>query len=272
MPGTGGSSHLGIDILGGMGKKDDRTLAIRQKANEARMREKKAEARRRALIQGGIILGVLVVVAAIVIAVVLGNRAAREVAIPENTATISVGETSDIPFQIAGTAVRVGSEEAPVTISLYEDFSCPHCKDYEAAVGQTLQELIAEGDVAVEYHPINVVSEYGIRAGSAAACVAAHEPESWTTAHASLFAVHDASTDAWNNEQFATFLNGQGIGGDELTECVESGRYANWIKQNTLEARDAGIASTPTLLINGERQEALLSPEQLRAAVGEIVS
>lgn len=255
-----------------MGKDRDRTLAIRQKANEARQREKKAEARRRGLIQGGIVVGVLVVVAAIVIAVVVGNRAAKDVASPENAATISMGETSDVPFEIAGTAVRLGAADARVTISLFEDFSCPHCKSYEAAVGETLHELVAEGDAVVEYHPINVVSEYGIRAGSAAACVAVHEPSRWPTAHSSLFAVHDASTDAWNNEQFATFLNGQGIGGGELTECIESGRYGNWITQNTRDARDAGIASTPTLLINGERQEVLLSPEQLRAAVDEITS
>lgn len=250
-----------------MGTNRDAKLAIRQKANEARVREKKAEARRRALLQGGIIVGVLVVVGAIVFAVVSINRVAQNVTRPEASATVQVGENSAVDFEVAGTAIRVGSADAPVTIALYEDFSCPHCRDYEAAVDVTLQELIAGDRVAVEYHPINIVTGYGTRAGNASTCVAVHAPDRWLPVHSALFAVHEQSTDGWTNEQFATFLDGQGIGGGEITECIESGRYAKWIGQNTRDARDAGVASTPTLFINGERQDALPGPDGLRTAV-----
>ncbi|MCW4384203.1 DsbA family protein [Salinibacterium sp. SYSU T00001] len=251
-------------------KDDDRILAIRQKANEARQQQKRAEVRRKAFLQIGVIVAVLVVVGGIVFAVVAINRASQEVVTPEASATVTVGESTDVPLEVGEGAVRVGSADAPTTVAIYEDFSCPHCQDYEAIIGDTLVELVASGDAAVEYHPINIVTDYGVRAGSVATCVAVHEPESWLGVHSGLFTVHDSSTDAWSYEQFATFLDGQGIGGEELLECVESGRYANWIEQNTREALDSGVTGTPTVYINGEKAETLPTAEELQATVAEL--
>ncbi|WP_405374114.1 MULTISPECIES: DsbA family protein [unclassified Microbacterium] len=243
--------------------------AAQAQARELHEREARRHRRRRALIQTSIVGAAGLAVAGIVVSVVLGAQAAGEVAQPKGTPGATVASLGDAPLTIGDASVRLGAADAPVTLSLYEDFSCPHCKEYESAVGPVLDELVAAGDVAVEYHPIQFVTNYGIRAGSAATCVAEGDPERWPDVHASLFAIHDSATDGWGNDQLRDHLAGLGVSDPGVLECVADGRYEKWIDANTDVARDAGVEGTPTLMINGEIVDTL-GPEELRSTVDRL--
>ena len=39
-------------------------------------------------------------------------------------------------------------------LSIYEDFQCPHCRDFEKAFGPTITKLIDSGAVAVDYYMV----------------------------------------------------------------------------------------------------------------------
>jgi protein-disulfide isomerase len=254
-----------------MAKRDsENVIAVRQKANEIRREKERAERRRRAVIQVGIIVGALLVVAAIVAVVIFASRGASTVNVPKASASITVDGT-EVPLEVRDHRVRIGPEDASVVVSLYEDFSCPHCQEYEAVVGDTLEELVTLGDVAVEFHPIRFVTNYGNRAGSAATCVAVGAPEKWLEVRSGLFSMHDTSTDGWSNDQYRELLANQGITDEDVLDCVGEGRYVTWIDQNTAAATEAGITGSPTLLINGEKSE-LLGGAQLRATVDELLA
>lgn len=250
-------------------KENSNRLAARQKANELRREQERADRRRRVLIQLGVIVGAILVIAAIVAVVVFTSRDASTVNVPKASATITV-EGTPAPFVVGDHRVRIGAEDAAVVLSIYEDYSCPHCKDYAEEVDSTLTELIASGDVAVEFHPIRFVTDYGSRAGSAATCVAVGAPEQWLDVHTALYANYDATTNIWKNNQFRDFLAAQGVTDETVLECAAEGRYVNWIGQSTTAATDAGVTASPTLLINGEASE-LLSADALRTAVEEIL-
>jgi protein-disulfide isomerase len=244
--------------------KNSSVLAARQRANELRREEAKTLRRRRALVQTGVIGGTIVVLAAIAASIVFGARTAGEVAKPTSPSDTSIPELSGTSLTIGPDYVRLGAEDARITLSLYEDFSCPHCQDYEAAIGATLDDLVATGDVAVQYHPIRIVTSYGNRAGSAATCVAEGQPTRWSDVHASLFTLHDVTTDSWSNARLRDHLVEEGISDEATLECIAEGRYENWIDANTAAAREAGATSTPKLMINGEPSETLDAPALLR--------
>lgn len=253
-----------------MVKKDNAAiLAARQKANELRKKEARSERLRRLGIQLIVLVSVLAVVG--VIGVVIYNAAqdAQTVHTPEASTSVTVGGASGVPFVVAGESVRVGAEEAPIQLAIYEDFSCPHCQAYEAEVGDTLAQLVASGAAAVEFNPINIVSRYGQRAGSAATCVAVNDPQSWWQARADLFEVHDATSDAWSNGQLRDYLASKGVANQEALDCVANGRYANWITENTAAAREAGVSGTPTLFVNGQQTDPL-SSEGLLALLAQL--
>ncbi|GAB3618462.1 thioredoxin domain-containing protein [Okibacterium endophyticum] len=258
-------------------KNSDRVAEIRRKANEQRRIEETRRKRQRVLIQTSIIVAVVLVVGGITWAVIAMNQAATSVTQPQASTSVTVQGQTDVPFEVGtgdngGTSVRVGSEDAPVTIDLYEDFSCPHCQEYEAAVGDTLQQLIADGTAVVAYHPVQVVASYGIRAGSVATCVAVNDPENWLATHAALFEAHGEESESWRAGEFTSLLAELGVTDEETLDCVDSGTYENWIRQNTETAQaNEDFTGTPTLLLNGEKTDPL-GAEQLKQAVEELAA
>ena len=161
-----------------------------------------------------------------------------------------------VPFTVAGSAVRLGRADAPAKIDQWVDYSCPHCAEFEAANNDRLNRLIASGEAAVSYHNVRFVTDYGIEAGGAAACVAGEDPNRWVAFNAQLYANHSAATDGWAATEFAALAAQAGVG-NEAQDCIRNGRYVGWVRANTRAAAKAGIKGTPTLLVNGERSESL---------------
>jgi len=48
--------------------------------------------------------------------------------------------------------VRIGT--GPVTVDVYLDFMCPHCRDFEDKAEDTLAKLVSDGTATVVYHSI----------------------------------------------------------------------------------------------------------------------
>lgn len=249
-------------------KKDSqRIIEIREKANKERLEKQRREKRTTLFIQLGVALGIFIIVGAIVAVVVLGNSNKQLNAGPAAIGSISLLGTENVPLLVGDTAVTLGSDDAPVTIDLYEDYSCPHCADYEVAVGATMLALVAKGDAVVNYHPIRIVTDYGVAAGSASTCVAAKDSQNWPDFHTALYANHSQGSDGWRASDFANFAKVKGITDEAALDCIKKGVYEDWIMSNTSASRDAGVSGTPTLFINGKMQPELLDASGLVAAV-----
>jgi protein-disulfide isomerase len=248
-----------------MAKRQDPGAEDRRRQARAAQQAALARAkRRRTLIQLAIVGGVaLVVVAIIATAVVLGNRGtttAAAAAAPVATATTTVDGTP-VPFAIGGggataNGVRVGADSAKVHMDLWVDYSCPHCQEFEATNNDTLTSLVAAGKLAVTYHNIQIVTDYGTEAGSASACMAVHDPESWPTFNAALYANHTAETDSWTSSDLARFAGANG-GGDATQRCISDGTYRSWITANTAASTKADVTGTPTMFIDGKKTDTL---------------
>lgn len=224
---------------------------------------------KRGLIQALIIIGAVIVVGGIIALVIaLANQGSGEAATPEVDTTVAIGGNPAVPLMVDETALQVGDPDAPVVIDLFLDYSCPHCQEYEAIVGDTLLELAGSGEAVVRNHFIQIVTTYGARAGSTSMCVAAGQPEEWASVHAALFANHSAETDGWRTGEFRSFVSDLGVTDQSVLDCVQAGTYMDWIRANTTTALADGVQGTPTLRIDGEVTE-LLTADGLRAAVAE---
>jgi protein-disulfide isomerase len=262
-----------------MAKRPDREAEDRRR--QARVAQQAALARakrRRALIQLAIVGGVAVVVIAIIAtAVVLGTRgknAAAAAGGPVATGTTTVDGAS-VPFAIGGAGdtangVRVGSTDAKVSMDLWVDYSCPHCQEFEATNNATITSLVASGKLAVTYHNIQIVTDYGTQAGSASACLAVHDPNAWPAFNAALYVNHTAATDSWTASDFTRFAASNG-GGDATQKCVTDGTYKSWITANTAASTKADVTGTPTMFIDGKKTDTL-SGQALTDRVSSLAS
>lgn len=249
---------------------------LREKIAEQREQAAKAAKKRKLFTQLGIVLGALVVVGIIVAIVIVATNTTPDDASGDatppagQTATVSIAGV-DVPLEITEKGIALGNPDAPVVVDLFEDFSCPHCKDYDAAAGASFLQVVAEGDAVVNFNHINIVTPYGARGGSMSMCVAEGQPELWTTVHTALFTNQGQGTNNWKTGSFRDFAATLGVTDQDTLDCIFEGRYMNWIGINTDAAMSSGVTGTPSLWINGEQAQ-LLDGATLVAAVRDLAA
>jgi protein-disulfide isomerase len=166
-------------------------------------------------------------------------------------------------------------EGAP-TLDVYEDFQCPACASFEAALGSTIEDLASSGKVELVYHVKNFLddnlrNDSSTRAGNAAFCAA--DAGAFQEYHDQLYAQQPANEgDGFSDETLTSIATSVGISGDALSTwetCLKAGRYDDYVNSVEEASFADGVRGTPTVRINGEDIElaAIQTPELLIQAV-----
>lgn len=126
-------------------------------------KEKRSLSNNSILILGIVIVGILVTVV-----LVLSNNS-RGIPNPQVIGpdpSIPCGETSDGLFFL-------GEQDAPLTIIIYEDYSCHNCKRFFETVEPVLIErYISSGKLRLEIYPVAIVSSQSLPGTVAVYCAA----------------------------------------------------------------------------------------------------
>jgi protein-disulfide isomerase len=137
-----------------------------------------------------------------------------------------------------------GPANAPITIVEYSDFQCPFC----ARVNPTLERVRETyGDkvrIVFKDFPLPIHPE-APKASEAAHC-AGDQGKYWEM-HDRLFANQQA-LQVPALKQHAVAL---GLNAETFDQCLDSGKHAARVAENLKAGEKLGIASTPTLYVNG---------------------
>jgi len=109
------------------------------------------------------------------------------------------GEAKSVRVVSSNVIKKEGSSDPKVVLSLYEDFLCPHCGQFEQQFGPTVNKLIDTGAVAADYYMVGILDRpqnqnYSSRAGGAAYCVADESIDAFRRFHAALYAQQPEET------------------------------------------------------------------------------
>ncbi|BBY85825.1 protein-disulfide isomerase [Mycolicibacterium tokaiense] len=198
--------------------------------------------------QVGLTVAVVVGAVVLVLAMVIGGED-----------TPAGGETTAIRAVTDTVITTPGSAEPKAVVSIYEDFLCPACRNYEMEFGQTINDLIDSGAVAADYTMVAILDRptnqnHSSRAGAAAYCVADEDTTSDKPAfrrfYAALYAQQPSETDTTfpTDDQLIEIARQAGAD-SSVRECVTSGQYLNTVKGT---AAASEVNATPTIRINGE--------------------
>jgi protein-disulfide isomerase len=152
-----------------------------------------------------------------------------------------------------GTGFTVGSGAS--TVDIYEDFICPHCKEFEDASGSAVEQLGTQGKARVVYHPIAILdgsstTNYSTRAAAASACAAAGGK--FREYAKALFAQQPSEGSAGlSDDQLVQIGTSIGLSESSFGSCVRDGTYKSWVQHVTDEASASGVTGTPTVKVNG---------------------
>ena len=229
--------------------KNQRRDQAREQARLAREEEKKREKRNRLFLQGGVALGVLAVLAVVALIITQSMKPAGPG--PENMASGGVVLTQDLEIvptpaledgdpRVAPTVDRT---EPPLDISVYVDYACVHCSQFEQTNGSVLEHWAGSGDATVQIYPVNILdsgSRYSTRAANLISCLADQSTDGSTlfNTHANLL-----SNEVWTraSEQGGLsddeLIEQAELGGvevnDELRQCVKDVRFSGFVNKTT---------------------------------------
>jgi protein-disulfide isomerase len=158
------------------------------------------------------------------------------------------------PAGIATAGLVLGRADAPVVVDLYEDFQCPACLSWGQNVFPTLaQHELASGTIRIQFHGFSFLGQESIDAARAA--WAANEQGRFWDMWATLYAnqgLHE-NAGAFAREQLIAMADLIGLDHARFLTDFDSPGAAHAVADSTAAATAAGVNSTPTLMLNGQR-------------------
>lgn len=245
------------------------------------MREEAAKKakRRKFIVQGSVIAGVVAVLAIIgvVIFTTVGNGGAGA-ANPKNMASGGILLTSPTTA-VTTPAIPSGGQPTPTKmkldgktahIQIWLDYQCPYCDQFETTNDDQIKQWLQDGTATLEVHPVAILdsaqnNNYSTRAGAAASCVANSQPDKFWDINAALFAKqpNEQTGTGLTNAEILSIFKDAGVSSKAITDCVNNQTYADFV---TTMTKDASTNSqlknpanngfgTPTVFVNGERYQ-----------------
>ncbi|WP_407564287.1 DsbA family protein [Streptomyces sp. 184] len=239
----------------------------RERLQAERERQKSKDKQRRMLVVLAAVVGVLAVVT--VVGILIGGLGGdddddKPVAYPKG----AVGKDR--------LALPAGKADAPADLTVYEDFRCPACGQFEAGFSKTINELEEAGKLRTEYRLVKLIDgNFGgsgsLNSANAAAC--AQDAGKFVPYHDVLFANQpQESDDAFADKGRLKELAGKvdGLRGKRFDACVDDGKYDGWVGASDEAFGKSGHNSTPTVLLGGENiygQGSNLTPASFKQLV-----
>ena len=161
----------------------------------------------------------------------------------ENKLTVYL-EPFRVPLNNEG-APALGPENAKVTLVEFSDFQCPYCKGFFPVLKQIEEKYKDNVRIVYRQYPIASLHPYAPKAAEASLC--AHEQGKFWELHDAMFQEQDKLT-VKDLKAKATRL---GLDQKKFDSCLDTGKFAERVQEDTREGQRSGVTGTPALYING---------------------
>ncbi len=225
--------------------KNDRRDAAREKAREQRLRQQRRERRNRIVLQAGIGVVVLAIVA--IVAVVLVNSIRPPGPGPLNMADDGIVITQGLKAERTpalpanGKPVQRAPQPGKIAIRTYEDFGCPICGQFEKSNASYIKSLLQNGSATLQIYPVSILdrnfqgTEYSTRAANAAAAVANYSPDQFYAFHSLLYAHQPAEgSTGLTDDQLVSYAKQAKVTNlSAITTAIRNKTFSSWVKDAT---------------------------------------
>lgn len=187
-------------------------------------------------------------------------------------------QTASAAFPIdMAKGATVGSPDAPIKLTQYEDFQCPICLLYTANEEPTIvKEYVASGKVQLAFKHLPILGLESTRAASASYC--ATQQEKFWQMHDALFLieakagqdqVEKKNVGRFSDEKLKQVASEIGVDRTKFDSCFDSPDTTRAVSDQQREATGLGINGTPGFTLNGQPTQGRLSIEEWRKTLDE---
>lgn len=245
--------------------KPSRSQEVREKAQQLREQQARADRRTRNIIIGLVVLILVVIIGAIAAVIIQSNHKKAQ---DSQAATATIGSYGDGgPIVVSHLGIGKIDESLP-TLTEYFDYSCHVCAAYDVAFGEQATQDALDGKFNIKYQPVNTVKAPYQYAATTASLIAAQkvDAQTWGKFHNALLAYFNEAYNSGNGslvqdlsksaKQVKTIALQVGIPEDVVNSFPENGvdEYLTkttqaWANAN-YEGRSPNSLGTPEFVIN----------------------
>ena len=138
-----------------------------------------------------------------------------------------------------------GSKNSPVTLIEYSDYECPYCARAEATIKDVLDEYGSKIYFVYKDFPLPFHNN-AQKAAEARRC-ALEQGQYWEY-HDALF----KNQQSLDTNSLKTYAKSLGLDEAKFSECLDSNKYTEKVKQDMEEGQSKGVTGTPTFFVNGK--------------------
>lgn len=141
----------------------------------------------------------------------------------------------------------LGDPNGTVTVEIYEDFQCPHCKDFTEEIQPKLVEDFKGKSVKFVYRHFTIFLPLSDQLALASETAGA-QGKFWEF-HDRLFAGQKTISTL---DQYLAIAKDLGLNVDQFRSDYTSAKYKGDVESDKAAATKLGISSTPTVVVNGK--------------------
>jgi protein-disulfide isomerase len=159
-------------------------------------------------------------------------------------------------------APALGNDDAKVTVVEFGDYQCTWCHRWHESTKDTLvQDYVETGKVRFLFKdfPINDLSDRASSMAAEAAYCAGDQDKYWEY-HDELYVKWEGENTGWvTKDSLRQFADNVGLEQEAFSECLDSGKHSDLVRENYNLAVAIGLDATPSFIIlSGDDEPKLL--------------
>jgi protein-disulfide isomerase/copper chaperone CopZ len=160
-----------------------------------------------------------------------------------------------------------GDFNAPITLVEFSDFECPFCARHYPTLNRILDEYKGKVRLVYKHFPLSSIHPNAQKAAEASEC-AAEQGKFWEY-HDKLF---ENQRSGFSVEKFKQWAKELGLDTTKFNDCLDSGKYAQKVKDDFQEGLQKGVSGTPSVFVNGELIVGAVPYEVLKQKIDSLLT
>lgn len=180
------------------------------------------------------------------------SRDSKDLGKSEATYTDITGKEVAMPLGVALPEEAKNNGE-PVRVTIFQDYDCVHCAEFETSYGDEIQNLVKSGKITLEIRNLtfldaNSPTFYSARSNNVAYSLANQvSADKFLEFQKEIFS--HQGTGGLSNEELVEIASKYGA---DVKDDVTNNTWRPFVDTVTLESASNGISGTPTIFVDGE--------------------